>query len=115
MGDFTSIVESVQPCGDLRRQEVFVDRQGVQIVALTAEDGAVQFQSMVTVNTTNGPLQIGFIIPGATIQDAREAWQAAAKAALTEAGRVMKENQRRIVLPSSPVNSRAPFTKHGIK
>lgn len=72
-----------------------------------------KFRSAVNILTNQGPATLQFMIDADTITEAAERYVAAAKAAVEEAKRQMKENARRIIVPGALGTGipQAPFRK----
>ncbi len=115
MGQLQDVIDSVQAAtGPLYRLEVFTNKLGVVINAMTLQDGTTTFESMVQVMTQRGPAQINFVITTANSPDeALTLWHVYAKEAIEKAAAEMKENESRIVVPGvmPDLPGRAPFTR----
>lgn len=109
MGDLTQVIDNVPQCGELERSETFVDAQGIVITALTDATGSTRYLGQLQVATQGGPATLGFKIPdAATPQHAAQLWQECARGAIRELAQQMKDNQRRIVLPTDSARPTAP-------
>ena len=113
MGDFADVLKAVPEFTRPGLRETFVDAIGLEIMRVTPLDGApALYFSLVRVQTMQGPMGVNFQINDvASIEAAAAAWQASARAALTQFGEKMRENQRRIVLPDNPAANSAPFKR----
>ena len=75
---------------------------GVEIQELSKGPNSPSFfRSLVTLHTPAGALPITFEIPGATIGEARNNWNAAAQAAMLAFHERMESQRRRVVLASA--------------
>lgn len=97
---------------DMWQVTTFIDpEQLVEIQQITSPNPLVspRFRSTIIMASSQGQVPIPFEIKAATIAEAAMHWRTAARAAVLDFDRKMKEAQRRIIVPSASAN--APFPK----
>lgn len=111
MAGFKDLLESLPELGELWTKTDFVDPlTGLSISKLAHESALVgsKFFSAVIIQTSNGPVTLSFGIDASTIDEARMRWRGTAQKAVADYDVQLREQQRRIVLPSPPMRHGVP-------
>lgn len=110
MGDFTDLLAAIPTFDKPARCERIVSVNGAEIAIIKPLDSTETFyKSQVNVQTTQGPMQVTFILPADSIEAACAMWQECARKAIEAFGQKMAENQRRIVMPGNSAANTLPF------
>lgn len=111
MSGFKDLLDQLPELTDLWLKTDYADPKSGMIITKLSQDSVLippRFGSSLLVQTNQGNINLTFTIEANTIEEAMRGWNAAAKKAVADLEVQMRENSRKIVLPSPPMRHGVP-------